>query len=208
MCKILKKQAVFTEVIMINVAIMAGGESRRFESDKTLAEMDGKPLIQHVAENLKGIADNIAVVAKDRSKYEFLGIPFLTDAYDVQCPMVGILTALKHFNEPVFAVSADAPFVSPKHVERLFALLSGHDAVMPVIDGKQHPLYTVYNTSVINTLEDAVSRGDYTLMRNLKKLNVMYVENKSLFDSEIEKKCFININTKEDFDLAIKSRGE
>ncbi|MGD9809606.1 MAG: molybdenum cofactor guanylyltransferase [Deferribacterales bacterium] len=193
---------------MINVAIMAGGESRRFESDKTLAVMEGKPLIQHVAENLRGIADNIVVVAKDRAKYEFLEIPFLTDAYDVQCPMVGILTALKHFGSPVFAVSADAPFVSAKHVERMFAVLNGYDAVMPVIDGKQHPLYTVYNTSVINMLEDAVSKGDYALMKNLKKSNVMYIENKSLFDSEIEKKCFININTKEDFDLAIKSRGE
>jgi molybdopterin-guanine dinucleotide biosynthesis protein A len=193
---------------MINVAIMAGGESRRFESDKTLAVMEGKPLIQHVAENLRGIADNIVVVAKDRAKYEFLEITFLTDAYDVQCPMVGILTALKHFGAPVFAVSADAPFVSAKHVERMFAVLNGYDAVMPVIDGKQHPLYTVYNTSVINMLEDAVSKGDYALMKNLKKSNVMYIENKSLFDSEIEKKCFININTKEDFDLAIKSRGE
>lgn len=193
---------------MINIAVMAGGESRRFVDDKTLAVLEGKPLIQHVVENLKGVADNIAVVAKDCSKYEFLGIPCLKDAYNVQCPMVGILTALKHFNTPVFAVSADAPFVSPMHVEKLFSLLNDHAAAMPVIDGKQHPLYTVYNTNVISHLDDAVAREDYSLMKNLKKLDVVYIENKSLFDSENEKKCFININTKEDFDYAIKYRGE
>jgi len=208
MCNILEKQEMFQGKRMINIAVMAGGESRRFDSDKTLAEFDGKPMIQHVIDNLSDIADNIIVVAKDCSKYSFTNIQCLTDAYDVQCPMVGILTALNHFNTPVFAVSADAPFVSGEHVKKLFAELSGHDAVMPEIDGKQHPLYTVYNTSVINVLEDAVSRQDYGLMRNMRKLDVLYLQNKYLFDSENEKKSFININTRDDFNVAKKYTGE
>ncbi len=101
----------------INIAVMAGGQSRRFKADKTVELFDGKPLIKHAIDNLSDIADGIIVVAKDCSKYSFLDIECITDAYDVQCPMVGILTALKHFKTPVFVVAADVPFVSASHVK-------------------------------------------------------------------------------------------
>lgn len=109
----------------INVAVMAGGQSRRFDADKTLEIFDGKPLISHPADNLSGIAEKIIIVAKDCKKYKFLNIPCVQDAFDVQCPMVGILTALKHFKTPVFAVVADVPFADAKHVKRLFEALGG-----------------------------------------------------------------------------------
>ncbi len=102
----------------INIAVMAGGQSRRFKADKTVELFDGKPLIKHAIDNLSDIADGIIVVAKDCSKYSFLDIECITDAYDVQCPMVGILTALKHFKTPVFVVAADVPFVSASHVKK------------------------------------------------------------------------------------------
>jgi len=191
----------------INIAVMAGGESRRFDGDKTLEIFDGKPMIQHPVDNLSEISDGIIVVAKDCSKYSFLEIDCIADAYDVQCPMVGILTALKHFQTPIFAVAADTPFADPAHVRKLFTALDGYDAVMPVIDGKQHPLYSCYNTSLITALDRAVDSGQYGLMKVLAELNVLYLDNNSLFHSENEKKSFININTREDYNRAKKYTG-
>ncbi len=46
-------------------AILAGGASRRFGSDKALAEIDGQPMLAHVAERLSGQCDALIVVGHD-----------------------------------------------------------------------------------------------------------------------------------------------
>lgn len=48
-------------------AILAGGASRRFGSDKALAEIDGRPMLTHVAERLSGQCDALIVVGHDWS---------------------------------------------------------------------------------------------------------------------------------------------
>jgi len=122
-----------------NTAIMAGGQSRRFNSDKTMEEVFGKKLIQHTADGISAWSDALVVVAKDCSKYSFLGVPCVKDLSEQQCPMVGILTALKYFNSHVFVVAADTPLVNPEHADRLLKACQGRDAAVPVIDGKMHP---------------------------------------------------------------------
>lgn len=192
----------------INIAVMAGGQSRRFDGDKTLELFDGKPLIKHPVDELRKIADDIVIVAKDCSKYEFAGVECIADDYEQQCPMVGILTALKHFKTPVFAVAADVPFPNIEHVIKLMKALGDNDCVMPDIDNKVHPLYACYNTSIVPHLDEAVEKGDYSLMKTVKKLDVVYLDEDSLFSSENEKKSFININTREDYDFAKKYTGD
>jgi len=193
---------------MINTAVMAGGQSRRFSRDKTLEIFQGKPLIQHPVDILKQITENVIIVAKDCGKYSFAGTDCIKDKYEVQCPMVGILTALKHYMGPVFIAAADMPFVNPAHVFKLSEALSGQDAAIPLINGVQHPLYACYNVSIIKTLEEAVAEGKYSLMKTLITKKVMYCDNKYLFDSEKEEKSFININTIIDFEEANKFSGE
>ena len=46
-------------------AIIAGGQSRRFGSDKALALFDGRPLIDHVAQGLRRQADHLVMCGRD-----------------------------------------------------------------------------------------------------------------------------------------------
>lgn len=46
-------------------AILAGGESRRFGSDKAAATLDGKALLDHVAAAIGPQVDNLIVVGRD-----------------------------------------------------------------------------------------------------------------------------------------------
>ena len=46
-------------------AILAGGVSQRFGSDKALAKIDGKPMLAHVAERLSRQCDALVVVGRD-----------------------------------------------------------------------------------------------------------------------------------------------
>lgn len=181
-----------------NVVIMAGGQSRRFKRDKTLEIFNGKRLIEYPVDTFRGRAENLVVVAKDCSKYSFLGIDCIFDIYEAQCPMVGILTALKHYNAPVFVVAADTPFVMYEHAEKLFDVVKNADAAVPFIDGRHHPLYACYNTGMIPVFERAVELGEFRLMQAFDGMNVIYLDEKRILSSENERKSFININTEQD----------
>jgi molybdenum cofactor guanylyltransferase len=46
-------------------AILAGGASRRFGSDKAMAPIEGRPMLEHVAEGLRTQCDAIVVAGRD-----------------------------------------------------------------------------------------------------------------------------------------------
>lgn len=179
-------------------AVMAGGQSRRFGRDKTLEMFRGRRLVEHGVDALRYTAENIIVVAKDCDKYRFLDVDCVADEYDVQCPMVGILTALKYFNGDVFIVAADTPLVMGKHAERLMQAMQGHDAAVPLIYGKHHPLYACYSSRMIAVFEKSLASGQYALMKCLMNADTVFPDENVLLDTPEEAAAFTNINTEDD----------
>jgi molybdenum cofactor guanylyltransferase len=54
-------------------AILAGGQSRRFGSDKALAHFQGKPLLDHVADALRPQVDALVVAGREWPGLESIG---------------------------------------------------------------------------------------------------------------------------------------
>jgi len=129
--------------------VLAGGESRRFGSDKALAPFRGEPLIAHVLRGLReaGFAQ-IAVAAKRPEKYAAAaaGAELLTDARSVQTPLAGLATGLRASRHGlVFACAADMPFAAePALIDALTAAAAGHDAAVPHAGGSLQPLCAVW----------------------------------------------------------------
>ncbi len=73
--------------------ILSGGQSRRFGSDKARAEVEGQPLISHVATRLPLLARDLKVVAREDGQYMDLGLPTLPDEEPDLGPVGGLLTA-------------------------------------------------------------------------------------------------------------------
>ena len=86
-------------------AIIAGGRSRRFGSDKALALLHGKPLIAHVAERLSPQVDAIVVAGRD--------YPNLTTVPDFPHaglgPLGGLCGALRYARQHGFDIVLTAP---------------------------------------------------------------------------------------------------
>lgn len=125
--------------------VLAGGESRRFGSDKALAQFRGEALIARVLRTLRqaGFAQ-VAVAAKETAKYAaFLpAADLLPDVRPVQTPLAGLeagLRASRH--ELVFACAADMPFAADGAlIDALTAAIEGHDAAVPHAGGSLQPL--------------------------------------------------------------------
>lgn len=57
--------AAVTEPRLILGAVLAGGMSRRFGTDKALAQLDGRSLLSRAVEQLEGLCDSVVVVGRE-----------------------------------------------------------------------------------------------------------------------------------------------
>lgn len=73
-------------------AILAGGKSTRFGSDKAAAFLDGRPLIEHVAESLDAEVDALVICGR-----EWPGMQSLSDRPIADMGPLGGLNAALHF---------------------------------------------------------------------------------------------------------------
>jgi molybdenum cofactor guanylyltransferase len=73
-------------------AILAGGKSSRFGSDKALAVHDGRPLIEHVASALSVQCDALVVVGRTQDGYQCISDRPAPN----MGPLAGLASALAH----------------------------------------------------------------------------------------------------------------
>ena len=86
-------------------AIIAGGQSRRFGSDKALAMIDGRPMIAHVICALRPQVEAMAICGRD-----WLGLTSLPDLRDGRIgPLAGIEAALEHAADRGFDAVLSVP---------------------------------------------------------------------------------------------------
>jgi molybdopterin-guanine dinucleotide biosynthesis protein A len=125
--------------------VLAGGESRRFGSDKALAQFRGEPLIARVVRELRNLGfSQVAIAAKEPDKYAAAapGAELLRDVRPIQTPLAGLAAGLRASRYPlVFACAADMPFAAdPALIDALVAGIEEHDAAVPHAGGSLQPL--------------------------------------------------------------------
>ena len=180
----------------INAYILAGGQSRRFNTDKSLVQINGKTLTQIINERLSPIFNNTYIVGKENN---FLNYNFIKDVKPVQCPLNGIVTALEHSkNDWIFVIACDLPLVSESIVNGLYNNINPTAQIIsPTIDDNLQPLCAFYHKSVLKDFNNAVEKGEYSLMKLLDQFDVT----KITIPSEDEEQ-FLNINYQDDLKKA------
>ncbi|WP_284053201.1 molybdenum cofactor guanylyltransferase [Stakelama marina] len=124
-------------------AVLAGGSARRFGSDKALALVNGKPLIEHAADALRRHADSVIIVGR-----EYPGAECVPDLpRPGQGPLGGICGALMHASatgaQSVMTVPCDVPFPP----ESLFEALA-----QPSCWCEDHPVFGHWRTGIAERL--------------------------------------------------------
>lgn len=127
-------------------AILAGGGSRRFGSDKVTAVLDGRALALHARDHLAPFCDRIVLCGADRG----LGITALSDRPAPGLgPLGGIAAALVHARaegfDAVLTIAADTPRLSPGLLARLVATKAS--AFVP-----EAPTIALWGVEVTDTL--------------------------------------------------------
>jgi molybdopterin-guanine dinucleotide biosynthesis protein A len=137
-------------------AILAGGQSRRFGSDKALAMIDGRPMLHHVAERLRGQCEALVVAGRDWPRIlrvDDLPEPGLG-------PLGGLAGALAHAwrngFDAVLTSSCDLPALPVD----LLALLGSPDALL-----QRQPTVGLWSVAHAGPLQRYLSAGNPRSLR-------------------------------------------
>ena len=193
---------------MKSIIILCGGRSRRMGKDKGSLVLNGKPMLIHVLDTIKGIVDEIVLVLRDQEQIDRykpilkdidMSIKIVTDETKDQGPLVGILTGLSYINsEYAQILPCDSPFISKSFVLKMFEIAGAKkfDAVVPIWDdGHIEPLHSIYKKDVLNKGRNLVKNEQYNVKSLIDNLNVKYVDVEELDESTMS---FRNLNCVED----------
>ncbi|RDE17631.1 MAG: hypothetical protein C4K49_01650 [Candidatus Thorarchaeota archaeon] len=189
----------------LTVAVLAGGNSERFKSEKALAVFRGRPMLAHMIGIAKHISpETLVVVSSDKQAEGLKGVvgdnELVVDPDDaVRCALTGAVTAFEFCKtRHVLLLPVDTPLTNVRLLQMLVDLRQGHGAVVPSWpSGNVEPLHAVYlsehaYSSGLRVLE----QGKHRMQDLLDALhNVLYVSTIVLKTIDPELKTFVNFNT-------------
>ncbi|MGZ7043527.1 MAG: molybdenum cofactor guanylyltransferase [Methanobacterium sp.] len=190
---------------MKSIIILCGGRSTRMGKDKGSLLFKGKPMILHVYDEVKEIADEIIIVLRDPEQVnEYIKLlkterntVIVTDESKDQGPLVGIFSGLSNIkSDKAQVLPCDSPYISKKFILKMFKFIEGSDfdAVVPIWnDGHIEPLHSIYKKDSLNTMEKLINHGIRDVNSLVNSLNVKFIDAKQL-----DPQSFTNVNTIKD----------
>ena len=189
--------------------ILAGGSSTRFNTDKGVLELDGKPLLNHVIDAVESLVDEIIVVTNTKARADAYAklvsekVMFAVDVRESKGPLVGALTGFEQANGEYSALLPfDSPFVSTEVLSLLFDCCIGKAAAVPRWTNQDiEPLHAVYHTKqALVAAKEALAENELDVQAMVEKLRgVRYISTMVIEQLDPDFKTFFNVNTP--FDL-------
>ena len=180
--------------------VTAGGLSSRMGQDKAWLEIDGRPMIQRVIEELLCVTPTVSVIAND-SEYGRLGLPVLADLNAGVGPLEAIRVALAGSLAPrVLLVACDLPFVTAEFLRFLVDRAEGAQATAPLnSEGQLEPLCATYSTDLLDQVTLLIGGGDRKVSRLFDRVRARLIPFEDLSHLAGAERFFINVNTPEDY---------
>ncbi|NWF96676.1 MAG: molybdenum cofactor guanylyltransferase [Candidatus Thorarchaeota archaeon] len=192
----------------LTVAILAGGESKRFRSDKALALFRGVPLLTHMVGIARRLSNRTLVIVSDdeqRGRVKKAAEPARIEVDPdgaMKCALTGAVTAFELAEtRHTMLLPVDTPLAKVELLRVIADLAPGHGAVVPSWpNGNTEPLHAVYLS------EHAYARGLSALDEGKRRMQdlldslkrVLYVSTNALTQFDSEMVTFANINTEQD----------
>ena len=202
------------------IAILIGGKSTRFGSDKGLFKFKGKPMISYELEVLEQLNYPIFLVANSKTQVQnYINIinyekisGFIVDDYDlisdqnIHTPMLGLYTAFKDLNQlgykKVLILPCDQPYIKINVLKYLIKESRNFDCCIPQWNnGFLEPLFAIYpvHKAFIKARENLLNKSFKLtdLLVNIWKINYILIE-KSIKRLNNNLSSFMNFNNPSD----------
>jgi molybdopterin-guanine dinucleotide biosynthesis protein A len=185
--------------------VLAGGEGRRLGGrDKALVDFGGRTLLEITVERLAELTPDIVVACGQgpRPGWPRIAARMEVDRISARGPLAGLDAGLRSIaNDRAVVVACDMPFLDPPLLRYIAGRLEGHDAAVPMLDGRYHPLHAAYSKRCLRHVEDLLLAGGSArdLLAAVDTVVVAEDEVRALDPAGLS--CF-NLNSPEDLAMA------
>lgn len=188
------------EKLQMTASVLAGGLSRRMGTNKALIPMDGETIIARAVRVLKGAFVEVNIIANDPLLYEGLDVRVYSDIIKGAGSLGGVYTALIHAKyDHVFVTACDMPFLDMAVVRKVASSIDGHDAVVPFLGGRLHPMHAVYSKRCLKTIEAMIKEGNLRITELFDKIKTRTLT-EEWFKGMDAVRSVENVNTKEELE--------
>lgn len=185
----------------LKCAIIAGGKSGRFGSDKSLYSYEGKTLIEHVRDAISPVFNDIVIIANESVKFSFLNLPVIPDIIPGLGPIGGIYTAVQKLDaERIFIFPCDMPFLNTEFIRYMTEIPELYDIVVPSINGYYQPLHAIYSKNCIAAIKRNIDAEDYRMSGFFDGHDIRVVNEEEISFYDDPEKMFRNVNFREDIE--------
>lgn len=158
----------------LGAAITAGGQSRRFGSDKALYRWRGQTLLEHVACSLEDCAPKLLIAPP--GKYALPGWQNLPDRRPGEGPLAGLETALGEAPGWTAFAAVDLPGLTRPYWAALAAHRSGARVVCALdAQGRAQPLAALYHPALLPRVSGLLDAGERRIRAVLEGAEVCFV---------------------------------
>jgi len=120
----------------VSIAILAGGQSKRMGTDKSLLVMRGVPILSHVLTQTGKLGLPITLVTNSPEKYADYNVPMIADILPGNGSLGGLYTAIASSSaDYTLCVACDMPFLNAELLRDLIERRATWDVVVPRING-------------------------------------------------------------------------
>lgn len=193
-----KDLARLFELEAATAIVLAGGKSTRMGVDKSLLPFLGKPLIQHVCEQMTPYFQELLIAEGDKKRLAFLNARMVADEVPGQGPLRAIASALAiSRNDLNFVMACDIPWLNQRLLLNLLREAHGCDCVIPVTnEGHYEPLFAIYRKSALPGIRRALEDGERRVVAvfDYCRVRTVYVPSAD---------AIANINTMDDYRKSI-----
>ncbi len=180
--------------------VLAGGKSRRFGSDKALAQLAGQALIAHVIAALASLTAEIIIVGREHAPASALPIRTAPDVFPDHGSLGGLYSGLEEMGTPYgIAVACDMPLLDPKVLRSLLSRANVDvDVVIPRLE-EPEPLHALYHQICREPIRRRLEAGQLKMTGFLNDVRVCWLERAELEVLDPAHSSFFNVNTPDDF---------
>lgn len=192
--------------------VLCGGKSRRMGRSKAALPFGPETMLQRVVRLLQETVASVVVVAAAEQALPRLPrqVVVARDRQAGRGPLEGLaagLAACRPTVEAAYVTGCDVPLLRPAFVERLFALLAGHQIVVPTEGDYHHPLSAVYRTGVLPQIERLLEADRLRPIYLFDEVDTLEIPVDQLRDVDPKLDTLENINRPEQYRAALRRAG-
>lgn len=192
--------------------VLCGGSSIRMGMPKAWLPCGTDTFLQQIVGRLSEVLSPVTVVSSPDQSLPPLdsGVILAHDRNPGRGPLEGLAAGLRSLpgaTQTAVVVACDVPLLKPQLVCHLANLLESHDAVVPLVDGRPHPLVAVYRTRILKQIEGLLQKDQLSMRALLSEIDVRYIEGSDLESIDPDLDSLRNINHPDEYRALAQQLG-